>query len=291
MYNKFASKHPWLTKKLKTCYWNLLKKFGISSFAFHLNEVDLKIKINPKDDNVGKFVYWDKYERETYLFISKFLRPGDKVVDVGANIGFFTLHFSKLVGDGGEVHSFEPSQREFLQLCENVHLNKLRNVFFNQLALSNQNGFSTMSILEDVRWGAFNSLGEITHRKVIKEKTFAETVRTIKLDDYILLFPELKPCLVKIDVEGFEKQTLEGMKKLLSNDDSPCLVVEVCEGTHQGENNSAYDLVCYLERFGYRLYSPNTVGNLIPFELGGTSLNCIALKPVHFYRLVDCNIG
>jgi FkbM family methyltransferase len=275
-YNTFSSRHPWLTQKLKNHYWNLLSFLGVSSFVYPLNDLGLKIKLNPNDNDVGKFVFNGTYEAETILFLSKFIKRGDIVMDIGANIGLFTLYLSSLVGNKGEVHSFEPSRREFLLLCENVQLNNLENVFLNQLALSNQSGIAEMIVLNEIHFGAYNSLGPISHRKVSKEKTHSEIVRTIKLDDYILFFQKSHPRLIKIDVEGFEKQVLEGMKTLLEKDNAPNLVVEVCKNTHKNKQNGTQDILAYLKKFNYRLFSPSTNGTLVPFV--GETLNCIAIK-------------
>jgi FkbM family methyltransferase len=277
MINKFTKKHPWLTRTIKKHFWSFLEGIKVKSFLYTLDENSQKIKISPNDDSVGKFIFFGDYEKETVSFIAKYLNCGDTVVDVGANIGFFTLIFSKLVRENGEVHSFEPSQREFLLLCENININKCKNVFLNQIALGNNSGFSKMNVLNEGKFGAYNSLRKITHSRVQTEKVQTEKVRTAKFDDYLALFPGAIPSLIKIDVEGFEQQVLEGMQGLLIADNSPCLIIEICEGTHKDEQGSAQELIAYIENFGYHLYSPNSVGNLIPFSFG-SSLNCIAIK-------------
>ena len=277
MIKDFTKKHPWLTEKSKLCFLSFLEVIKVESFLHTLDESGQKIKLDPRDDSVGKFIFLGNYEKETVSFITKYISYDDTVVDVGANIGFFTLIFSKLVGENGKVHSFEPSQREFLHLCENIGLNKCGNIFLNQLALSNSNGFSKMNVLSESKFGAFNSLRRISHLKVQNEKVQTESVRTLTFDSYITLFSEAVPSLIKIDVEGFEKQVLEGMQFLLNTDNSPCLIIEICEGTHTDEAGSAQELIRYIESFGYHLYGLNSTGNLISFSIG-KSLNCIALK-------------
>lgn len=289
MFKNFSEHHPWLSKKIKKQVWNLLNIAGIDSYIFQLNNSMLKFNVNPKDDSVGKFIFLNSYETETLLFASKYIVAGDQVIDIGANIGYFTLLFSSYVGENGEVHSFEPSRREFLHLCKNVNLNHAKNIFLSQFGLSNQDGYAIMNVLDDDRFGAYNSLGEITHQKVNLATTHTETIRTMKIDSYLSLFPRLKPCLIKIDVEGFEKQVLEGMQILLSSPKAPCLIIEVCESTHRDKKIATQELVNYIQEFGYRLYNLDRKGNLIPFQLE-TSLNCIAIKPSHSQRLFDQGI-
>lgn len=285
----FKKKHPWFSRKIEKKIWFFLNVFGIKSYTFRIPNSKLLITINPKDDSVSKLIFLNSYETETLLFASKYIVAGDQVIDIGANIGYVTLLFSSFVGENGEVHSFEPSRREFLHLCENVNLNCAKNIFLNQFAISNQNGYAKMFVLDDDRFGAFNSIGEPTHQKVKLATVHTEAIRTMKIDDYLTLFPNLKPCLIKIDVEGFEKQVLEGMQNLLNSQKAPCLIIEVFEGTHQGEQISAQALVHYVEKFGYKLYSPDREGNLKPFQLGA-SLNCIAIKLLHSQRLIDQGI-
>lgn len=285
----FSNRHPWLSRKLKKKLWSFLGWMNLSSFTFHLAGSDLKFSVNPKDDSVGKFIFLEGYELETLLFCSRFISEGDQVFDIGANIGYFTVLFSAYVGNSGEVHSFEPSRREFLHLCKNLSINKIRNVFLNQVAVSDQNGFTELNTLDDDCFGAYNSINDVTHQKVRQARTHIEVTRRICIDSYLEVFPERKPSLMKIDVEGHEKQVLEGMKSLLISSNAPCLVVEVCEGTHQNEQDSAQSLSYYLKKFDYELFSPDNRGNLKPFVLG-KSLNCIALKPIHSQRLLERKI-
>ncbi len=280
MINSFKKKHPWLTEHIKERYWSLLEKYSNYEFFYYLYDWNFHIKLISTDESVSKPIFFGYYEKETVSFITKYISYGDTVVDVGANIGFFTLIFSKLVGENGKVHAFEPSQREFLHLCENVGVNKFRNILLNQLALSNRNGFSEMNVLSESRFGAYNSLRRVSHSKVQNEKAHIENVRTLTLDSYLALFPDAAPSLIKIDVEGFEKQVLEGMQSVLRTNNPPCLIIEICEGTHKDEQGTAEELITYIESFGYNLFSLNSVGNLIPFSMG-MSLNCIALKKFH----------
>jgi len=285
----FSVRHPWLSRKIKIKFWRLLEILRIKEFTFQVNDPVIKFCVNLKDDSVAKPIYLNDYETETVLFVAKYLRPGDEVFDIGANIGYFTLLFSSFVGVTGKVHSFEPSRREFDHLCKNVANNYCTNVLLNQLAVSNQNGYAMLNVLDDDQFGAFNSIVDITHQKVSNAPTHVETTRVITIDTYTDLFNSTKPSLIKIDVEGLEKQVLEGMQILLSESCAPCLILEVCEDTHKNKQNSVQDLLDYLSKLNYQLFSPDKEGNLTPFVLG-KSLNCIAIKQDHFHQLLDRNI-
>lgn len=271
------AQHPWFSRKIRKAIWNLIERTRKKPFLFHSVDHDLKIFLNPQDDSVGKHIFLSSYEKETISFIKKYLNYGDTAVDIGANIGYFSLIFSNLVGETGRVHSFEPSQREFYHLCENIRINRTKNIFPNQLAIGNENGFLQMNVLRDSKFGAYNSFSEITHPKVNKQEVQTEIVRVVRLDDYFDLFSEKVPQLIKVDVEGFEKQVLEGMQKLLVADGAPCLIIEMCESTHQSKENDIQNLITSIESFGYKLFNIIRDGNIAPFQIGA-SLNSVAIK-------------
>src|ERR1700728_4292554 len=76
------------------------------------------------------YFLWKRYrDRELISFLEKHVKPGMTVVDIGANIGFYSVLFSKLVGEKGSVHAFEPDSTNFKHLVSNTR--KLKNVFVN----------------------------------------------------------------------------------------------------------------------------------------------------------------
>jgi FkbM family methyltransferase len=122
----------------------------------------------------------------------KLIKQGQSVVDIGANMGFFTLHFAKLVGKGGQVLAFEPMANGFERLQRNLGLNPsfASVVRVERVALSN----------EDVgpQDHAFNTswkLGAGDDPQVIAEK-----VQTMKLDSYFKEFPPKRFDWMKLDV-------------------------------------------------------------------------------------------
>lgn len=288
-HKSFDNEHPWLTRKIKKAYWKIIKFFRISSFVYSFYYGRIKIRINSSDTSVGKFVFLENFETETVRFIAKYVKPGDEIFDIGANIGYFSLLFSYLIGAKGHVHAFEPSTREFLQLCENVKLNHSKNLYLNQIAISNDNQYVQMNVLDNVRFGAYNSISLITHPEVKNQKINTELVRALTLDRYLQLFPDTMPKLVKIDVEGFENQVLEGMKHCVNTLDCPCLIIEICETTHNDGINGPIKLIETLKSFGYQLFSPDPNGNLRPYSIG-TTINCIALKENQFSSLIEKGI-
>lgn len=138
------------------------------------------------------------------------IKSGDVVIDVGANIGYYTLIFANLVGKTGKVIAFEPETKNFELLKKNIAINKLTNVVLEQKAVSNKTG--------KVKLFLANS-GIVGHHINPKEGTenFIE-IDSISLDDYLQKNDfTTKIDFLKIDVEGAELKVLEGAKTILQN--------------------------------------------------------------------------
>src|SRR5262245_48926459 len=131
------------------------------------------------DSQLCRLIYLSNFEAETRSFLEAFLRPGDIFVDVGANIGLFTVLGARLVGKTGEVHSFEPYPPTFARLQENVALNGLGNVRCNRMGLSNTKGEADMTVSTD-GFDAWNSLG----RPYMGTAMATKKVQVTTWDDY-----------------------------------------------------------------------------------------------------------
>ncbi len=125
------------------------------------NIVDVKgnkMYINPKRNPAIALYDIGGYENvETQLFESH-IKEGDVVLDLGANIGYFTLIAAKLVGVNGKVYAFEPDPTNFSFLKRNVEINNYKNVVCEQKAVSNENGKLKL-FLHKFQTGAYTIVG------------------------------------------------------------------------------------------------------------------------------------
>jgi FkbM family methyltransferase len=144
------------------------------------------------------------YEHEKQELVSKLVRKGGVVWDVGANAGFYTLAFSRLVGSSGTVCAFEPYAENVNNLMRHVRINHLTNTKVIQVALDKETGLASFEI------GGSNRAGHLSN------KATSYFVPVLSIDDFLAHFPELTPKLLKIDVEGAESAVLAGPKELLS---------------------------------------------------------------------------
>lgn len=87
------------------------------------------VTLRPNDDGWERRIYWQRtYEPATLALIDVCLRPGDRMVDIGANFGLMSLHASRAVGPSGSVIALEPHPRTFQRLQDNLRHNDCQNV-------------------------------------------------------------------------------------------------------------------------------------------------------------------
>jgi FkbM family methyltransferase len=151
-------------------------------------------------------------ERRTLAVAARFLRPGDHVVDVGANYGWMTRYFAMLVGSRGSVDAYEPSSRLYDYLTANVALAPSPNISTRRLALgarSEERLLRLPPLGENPSRRLNEGMSTLTTR--LPGTPAGEAVQVCRLDD---LYPEGAPSLLKIDVEGWEGAVLEGARRL-----------------------------------------------------------------------------
>ena len=142
-----------------------------------------------------------------YLIHSGILNEGDVVLDIGANIGYYVLVESQLVGKSGKVYAVEPVCGNFELLQKNVQLNNFTNVSTFQFAFGEKDGKSEIYVSDKSNLCAMtkNAVGG----KIINtQEVSVETVDTFFKD-------KAPPSLIRMDVEGYEYEIIKGMAKTL----------------------------------------------------------------------------
>jgi FkbM family methyltransferase len=151
--------------------------------------------------------------------LNQVIKPGDVVVDAGANVGFYTLLAAKRVGRAGRVISFEPDPRNLLMMQKNVLLNEVSGVVqIEAKALSNIEGKMNFWTSLNNSWG-----GSLVELKSL-EGTHLE-IASISLDLYRSRNNIGVIDAIKIDIEGAEPLALEGMRQTLQ--DTKLLIYEI----------------------------------------------------------------
>jgi len=175
--------------------------------------------------------------------LKDWLAPGDVAIDVGANIGSFTLRMSELVGPHGQVFAFEPIPETFATLARNIEVRGATNVTLINAACGQTTGFVSMDVPKD------GAGGENLYMARISDD--ASDFRVLCLNVDSLHLPG-RIRLVKVDAEGFDAEVIHGMRELLAKS-RPRIVVE----------SRTPALETMLASLGYRLTvepgSPNAV--------------------------------
>jgi FkbM family methyltransferase len=155
------------------------------------------------------------FEPDVTAAIQCAVQPGQVAVDLGANIGYYTLLLAKLVGPHGKVFAFEPVPIIFKVLKENVLMNGYQSVVLENKAVTNCSGRVRISTMDTDPLTATASI--VSGRGV--------EVQAVSLDDYFRGAGE-RVSFVKMDVEHAENQVIEGMEALLRRD-RPTMVIEL----------------------------------------------------------------
>lgn len=157
------------------------------------------------------------YEPLQTELVKREISKGDVVLDIGANIGYYTLIFAKLVGEGGRVFAFEPDQDNFALLKKNVEINGYQNVTLVQKAVSNEVGNIRLYLCEENK-----GMHRIYESRYCSQSIETESTR---LDDYFQDYNG-KIDFIKLDIEGAEFSAIQGMSLLLQKNSSVKILTE-----------------------------------------------------------------
>lgn len=231
-YLKFLSHQK---RPLKT----ILSTFLLKTKLHKLIKIHLRgYKLYFQKAALSRLLWVDPHIRDHDLdFLELYLRVGDTVVDVGANVGFTVLESSKAVGCHGKVYAFEPHPKVFRFLSSNIALNQCTNVHLYNLALGNKPG-------------VLNFLDERSNDRNRPDEKGSTTVEVETLDRILNHVESIE--LLKVDVEGYEKFVIEGANSILARTES--IYFEVCESFTKHFGYSALELIHAIQISGFSLF-------------------------------------
>jgi FkbM family methyltransferase len=222
------------------------------NFQLAGRKVELKMSVDHDSPTDQELLYAFRVagypEPEVSELMARVLRPGDFAIDGGANIGFFTVLMSKLVGEAGHIMAFEPGQNNQFKLSENVKLNELKNVDIFLRPLWDKEETVTLHMCAD---GGKNSLAPHDGTRG-KEELMATA-----LDNYVT--SNEIPRLIKLDIEGVEEKALRGAIKMLGEDGCPYIVLELNVEALPKFGSSPAQICDFMREHGYSpfLLHPN----------------------------------
>jgi len=195
-------------------------------------------------ERIFKDGYWEPFE--TSILISS-LREGYSFLDVGANIGYFTILAARLVGPSGSVYSFEPEPVNFRLMSKSLSQNKLSNqVKAMRIALSNRDSEEKLYLSAD-------NYGD--HQLYPDKKDKKSILVTLRHGSRLLLNDITRLHFIKVDTQGSEYEVLDGlMPMLLSLTSLPRMLIELTPYSLRTASSSGEALINLIRELGAKLW-------------------------------------
>lgn len=206
-----------VSKTISTIIGIMLKQFFLKvKFAPEMAVISVggyRMLVFPREQGIHReLFYYRKRESmsTSFLHYSGVLKEGDVVLDIGANIGYYALLESRLVGETGLVYAVEPVISNFKLLEKNVQLNNVGNIRSFQFAFGAEEAEAEIYISDRCNWCTLN-------KEAIQDCCVgSQRVSIVSVDSF--LEDKVTPKLIRMDVEGYEYEILQGMTKTLEKD-------------------------------------------------------------------------
>ena len=196
-----------LKKILKKAFYGVFK--GVSFPAFNSQLKGMKLIVDPLMPN---FHFWRDIEIEGHLVYDNFIKDGNVIFDIGGNVGLHSSYFAKHFNNT-RVVTFEPLPENAAYLRKLISLNKIANIQLIEKAVGTKTG--TVYFDRDKN----------NHQGHISAEPSNLSVQVTTLDEFIST-NNISPNFIKIDVEGFEADVLDGFKNKIG-DSLPFLIIEI----------------------------------------------------------------
>ena len=208
-----------------------------------------KMFLHPND--AFRLSIYGIHSKLDFEIFKEHVQEGDITIDIGANIGYFTLMLAKLVGPTGKVFAFEPDPRNISLLRKNIEINNYQNIIVIPKAVSNINQKCTLFTSQS----SFGQNRIYEPKKTRNQEFIPIKSETIKLDDFFKNKDEMgNIAFVKIDVEGAEKFVLEGMKNVLRSSTDIKIFSEIDLARLDDAGSSYIEVVEFLNKNGFTMF-------------------------------------
>jgi len=217
-------------------------------------------------------------DEEDLAMLKNLVHEGDQVLDIGANIGVYTMFLSRYVGPEGQVYSFEPIPETFQFLENNIKKLNLKNVTALNTAVSNYSGKVLMEVPKYDNGGDNYYEAKIVTREGSLLKYFEVDCSTL---DQLFIKYNFKPVFIKCDVEGFEWNVFACAGSILKNA-KPALLIEINNDLYIPDEKTK-NLIAFLKQNDYSIYVKQD--NKLKAWKEEKKVNYYFLRPEHISEL------
>lgn len=224
-----------------------------SNRNLYLTKDSYRFWLNPEKYLDQTIINTGIFEEKSTLAVKRLVKKNDIVLDIGANIGYYTVIFSHLVGSNGKVLAFEPTKHYRKILKQNLRVNRILNCKVFDFGLSDRKEQQKICI---------GDCSATIHWTSDEKPKDTEMIALISLDEFIKSNPLKKINFIKIDVDGHEPLFFKGAWKTLEKY-NPVVLMEINQENYLRAGFTAWDFYDLLKRKGYKIYSED---NLKEFE-------------------------
>ena len=247
--------------------WKFIRIFRVRNYSYSLWE-NKKIILNYNNHQSSWIMYNYWVDWEEFNLIKDIIQSDDIVFEIGANMGFYTIWMSKFISNSGRIHSFEPDEKSYSRLIENIRVNHIQGY-----VISNK-----VAIADEVKLVKFTKGMDGENHILNKTGPDYEILPCTTIDQYVVDHTISKIKYLKIDIEGFELHALLGANKTLKSGKIDILQLEI-NSQIQNSGSTINGLLTYIEEVGYRLcsYDPE-YKKLFPINYSTTRENYFMVK-------------
>jgi FkbM family methyltransferase len=194
--------------------------------------------------NISYSSFKNKNDKTEIDLLKQIIKPGDNILDIGANIGFYAKILSGLTGDKGQVFCFEPDSQNFKYLVKNTK--GIRNINLFNKAVSDKT---------DVIKVYKSKLLNVDHRTYpVNNYDSIEEISSVSIDELITEKVIGKVNVIKIDIQGYELTAFNGMKHLLATNNDIKIIAEYWPHGFKRAGTSAIAFYDFFNTMGYSFY-------------------------------------
>lgn len=197
------------------------------------------------------------YEQDTTALFKRIAKEGMVIVDIGANIGYYTLLAARLVGKRGKVFAFEPDPDNYALLLRNIEANGYQNVVPVNKAVSD-NSEPAKLFLDPQNRGTHRLWDSHDERQYIE-------VEVTTLDEFFRSL-DISIDIIKMDIEGCEPRALAGMNNLIMRNPNLRIISEFWPEGIKGSGFSPAEFLQHIVECGFRLYHITNNGGIQPTD-------------------------